>query len=56
MAFVTVGYWCGYPIISRYPVTEYDIHLSTNYKLRVVQYMHVQDVIGVHVLDSVDVV
>ena len=56
MAFVIVGYWCGYTIISSHPVTEYDIRLTTNYELRLVQYRHVRDVIGDHVLDSVDVV
>ena len=56
MAFVIVGYWYGYTIISSHPVTEYDIRLTTNYELRLVQYRHVRDVIGDHVLDSVDVV
>ena len=56
MAFVIVGYWCGYTIISSHPVTEDDIRLTTNYELRLVQYRHVRDAIGDHVLDSVDVV
>ena len=56
MAYIIVGYWCGYTIISSHPVTEYDIRLTTNYELRLVQYRHVWDAIGDHVLDSVDVV
>ena len=56
MAYVKVGSWCGYTIISSHPVTEDDIRLTTNYELRLVQYRHVGDAIGDHVLDSVDVV
>ena len=56
MAYVKVGYWCEYTILSTHPVTEDDIRLTTNYELRLVQYRHVRDVIGDHVLDSVDVV
>ena len=37
-------------------MTEDDICLTTNYELRLVQYRHVRDAIGDHVLDSVDVV
>ena len=56
MAYVKVGYWCEYTILSTHPVTEDDIRLTTNYELRLVQYRHVRDAIGDHVLDSVDVV
>ena len=56
MAYVKVGYWCKYTILSRHPVTEDDIHFSTNFELRLMQNMHVQGSVIEHVIDSVDVV
>ena len=56
MAYVKVGYWCNYTILSTHPVTEDDIRFSTNFKLRLMQYRHVRGAVIEHVIDSVDVV
>ena len=54
MAYVKVGYWCNYTILSRHPVTEDDIRFSTNFELRLMQNMHVQGAVIERVIDSVD--
>ena len=56
MAYVKVGYWCNYTILSTHPVTEDDIRFSTNFELRLIQNMHVRGAVIEHVIDSVDVV